>query len=850
MTETALSLTNCDREPIHIPGSIQPYGALLACDASASVVLRYSVNAPDLLGAGPKLCINAALEDIIGAEATHDLRNALSTSTDPARPSLLFGIDLGIGRGRFDVAAHTQNGSAILEFEPVQTTSESAPLDLTRTLVTRLKQASSATDLVRKTARLTQAMFGYDRVMIYQFAHDGSGQVVSEAKRDHLESFLGQHFPASDIPQQARLLYLRNTIRMVGDANAKPVPIEPVLDASGEPLDLSYAHLRSVSPIHCEYLRNMGVAASMSVSVIVGGELWGLIACHHYSPRRLSIAQRVAAEMFGEFFSLHLEALTRQERLDTAATARRALDGLLRNTAQSPDFAQVLREKVVGLKDLVRSDGVGIWINGVWTQHGSTPPARAIQGLARFIGATAKSGTWGTHGLSRHFPSAEAYADAASGVLAIPLSQRPRDYLLFFRREVLQTVEWAGDPEKTYETGVFGDRLTPRKSFAIWKQTVERQSIPWTAAERETAETVRSALVEVIIQNVELLQEERARAEVRQRMLNEELNHRVKNILAIITSLVSHPVEAGKALEDFVDSLKGRIQALAFAHDQIVRGEGGGTLRALLDAELSPYRSHEKSIQLEGPTVSLDARAYSVMALVLHELATNAAKYGALSTRRGHLTVKWSQSEEGGCDIVWTESGGPAVTPPTRTGFGSILVDRAIPHDLGGESQISFLPGGVEATFFIPARHTGVSSDGEILQEPVPAPETPLEDGSASLDGLKVLLLEDQLLVAMSVEAMLADHGASLVETVSSVESARRKLQAFHPDVAVLDLNLGAELSVPIAHELHARRIPFVFATGYGEANMIPPEFRNVSIVRKPYSGETIAEALKKVARR
>src|ERR1041384_5226886 len=150
--------------------------------------------------------------------------------------------------------------------------------------------------------------------MVYQFEADGSGKVVSEAKRPDLESFLGQYFPATDIPQQARALYLKNTIRIISDANFERIPVMPVLDVSGEPLDLSFAHLRSVSPIHCEYLRNMGVGASMSISIINDGELWGLIACHHYSPRVLPMAMRIAAEMFGEFFSLHLNALSHRRK--------------------------------------------------------------------------------------------------------------------------------------------------------------------------------------------------------------------------------------------------------------------------------------------------------------------------------------------------------------------------------------------------------------------------------------------------------------------------------------------------------------------------------------------------------
>ncbi|MEQ1492991.1 MAG: GAF domain-containing protein, partial [Terricaulis sp.] len=217
---------------------------------------------------------------------------------------------------------------------------------------------------------MIRGVLGYDRVMIYQFAQDGSGKVICEAKRSDLEGFHGQYFPATDIPQQARRLYVQNRIRVISNANCERMPIVPEYDASGEPLDLSMAHLRSVSPIHCEYLRNMGVGASMSISVVVDGALWGLIACHHYGPRILSLPQRIAAEMFGEFFSLQIEAMSRKWRLDSAARARRSLDRIMRDASYQGDIIGFLRDKLDEFSALVPCDGVGLWLNGTWSTHG------------------------------------------------------------------------------------------------------------------------------------------------------------------------------------------------------------------------------------------------------------------------------------------------------------------------------------------------------------------------------------------------------------------------------------------------------------------------------------------------
>ncbi len=834
--DQTVDLTNCDREPIHVPGSVQPHGCLIACDARAGQVLRHSRNTVEMLGLSGEIN-GVPLESLIGYEATHTLRNAVASLKDGGRPALLTGFTLPTGR--FDIAIHIYKATVIIEFEPAAT---AQPLQLARTLIGRIAELAEIDLLTRQSARLVRGMLGYDRVMIYQFEHDGSGKVIAEAKRGDLESFLGQYFPASDIPQQARILYLQNTIRIVGDSNGFRVPIHPQFDGSGEALDLSFAHLRSVSPIHCEYLRNMGVGASMSVSIILDGKLWGLIACHHYSPHVLPMPQRVAAEMFGEFFSLHLNSLMQKRRLETAGRARASIDRFLRLASHHSDMRDVMRDHLADFGKLIECDGIGLWMDGSFTALGSVPPASAIPALAALMDGLAGNQIFATHSLTQRMPQAVAFRDKAAGVLAVPLTQTHRDYLFFFRKELVRTLNWAGNPDKSYETGPLGDRLTPRKSFAIWKETVDLQAQPWNDADREIAEVTRTALVEIGLHHSELMAEERSRADVRQRMLNEELNHRVKNILALIKSLVGQPVGDGRTLQDYVASLQGRIQALAFAHDQVVRGDGGGMLRELLEAELTPYGHSANTIQLVGPAVSLDSRAFSVMALVLHELATNAAKYGALSSAGGRLTVEWQITEAGECRIAWREAGGPSVRPPTRVGFGSALIDRSIPYDLGGRSTVTYAPTGVEGDFLLPARHVALAEPrakavkGVIASAPVIA--DPLDPA------LRILLVEDQMLIAMDVEGMLADLGLENVLTAASVEDALIKLSSFNPDVAVLDVNLGDGTSIAVAKELSRRSVPFLFATGYGNSAPIPEGLAAAPIIRKPYDRDQLIGAL------
>jgi two-component sensor histidine kinase/CheY-like chemotaxis protein len=332
-------------------------------------------------------------------------------------------------------------------------------------------------------------------------------------------------------------------------------------------------------------------------------------------------------------------------------------------------------------------------------------------------------------------------------------------------------------------------------------------------------------------------------------MLNEELNHRVKNILSVIKALIGHPVDDSRSLSDYVGSLKGRIQALAFAHDQVVRSGEGGILADLLEAELRPYMEGLRTIVVSGPRVWLDSRAFSVMALVLHEMSTNAAKYGALSAVTGRLEIEWRRLGNGDCELVWIETGGPTTRAPTRVGFGSVLIGRSIPFELDGSASLEYPPEGVRARFLIPARHVQTEDDAAQGEADLLANSGSINHAPQALSELEFLLVEDQMLIAADVEAMLADEGITKVTTSPSVSDALRRLKDFTPDVAILDVNLGSTTSLPIAEELLRRDVPFIFATGYSDRSAIPATF-SAPVVRKPYEVTAIMSAVHKVLSR
>lgn len=835
-------LTNCDREQIHIPGSIQPHGAMLVYDPARQVVTHASLNAAEMLGADKDSIIGETLDTIVGAQAAHAVRNAAAKSVAPSAPGLVFGQAVAGSAKLFDVAVHAHLGRTFIELQEAATDADGyGPLEMTRALVRRLADEKSVPKLAVSAARMVQLMIGYDRVMIYKLLHNGAGRVIAEQKRADLGSFLNQHFPASDIPVQARELYKRNWIRMISDVRYTPQQILPPIKTSEPPLDMSYAQLRSVSPVHCEYLQNMGVDASMSISIMVEGELWGLIACHHYSPKAVTLPQRVGAELFGQYFSLQVETLERRERFDAASKARARLDRIVAELSPEEELHESLSTRIMDIAQLIPCDGAALWINRAWITSGAAPPEALIKPLAELLDTAAQGEVWATNQITKFIPEAAPYIETVAGMLAIPISHSPRDYLLFFRSEESRFVDWGGEPVK--QVGPLGDRLTPRKSFELWREEVRGQSTPWTEPDVAIADAVQNYLRDVVLRHTEATAEEKKRTEVRRKLVNEELNHRVKNILALTKSIVEQSKAGASDVKGYASAVAGRLQALAFAHDQITREGGGGDLRRLIESELAAYggATGGERTTLEGPTVRLNARAYSSLALVAHELATNAAKYGVLSQGAGAVRVAWNILPNGDCELIWEERGGPVISAPTRGGFGSTLIGRVVPFDLGGEAEIAFPPEGATARFVIPERHI---LSAEAIDAKAVAANAESEAQRASLAGLRVLLVEDQVLIALDAESCLKALGAAQVVIAPTSEHAMKHINQAKPDLAVLDVNLGDHTSAPVAEALRSLGVPFMFATGYGDTIMVPESMKTVPIVRKPYADSTLAEAI------
>jgi light-regulated signal transduction histidine kinase (bacteriophytochrome)/CheY-like chemotaxis protein len=844
-TNDPAALTSCDVEPIHLLGAIQPIGFLLTMSADG-IVLRTSANVKSFLGALGREIIGRSAAAFLSADLLHDIRGRLQIAAGEGVVERLFGRQLAPDGPRFDVAAHFAGREAVLEFEPSKLKTH-ALLSTLRSMVSRVERHSSSRPLFNEAARQVRSFTGFDRVMIYRFDEDGTGEVVAESADSEMQPYLGLRYPASDIPVQARALYRRNLLRLIVDVDAAPIPVRPALSPEGEPLDLSMSVLRSVSPIHLEYLRNMGVRASMSISILQGGQLWGLIACHHREPKYLNFEMRTTAELFGQMFSHILDTRQHTEEAANEIRMRAIHDRIASAFASAPSLGAV-PGFLAGISDYVVADGIGAYQAGEISLTGLTPSREEFLQLVKFLDRTSSGRVFATHHLGDVFPPAVDYPMRAAGLLSIPISRTPRDYLVFFRKEVEKTVTWAGQPTKLATVGPNGVRLTPRKSFEAWRVSVKNQSQRWTHAELRAAEALRLTLVELVLRMTETAQTERTASEQGQEILIAELNHRVRNILGLVRGLVSQSAATAADVKALVDGLHHRIGSLARAHDLLTSSDWKPTsLRALLKVEIETYGEVARRLDLIGPDVLLQPTALTPLTLVVHELMTNARKYGALSVPAGKISVTTSADEIGNVSIAWREIGGPRVSAPSRRGFGSMLLEQAIPFELSGVSSPRYVPEGFCLDITLPA---AVARCVENVSPAVTAGSAAIPSDSVALRGLLTccLLVEDNLFIAMDADEMLRSLGAADVIIAKSVSEGLAALAKREITFALLDINLGSENSLPIARQLREKAIVFAFGSGYGDGLSLGEDFAQAPLVGKPYNRVSVSKTLEQIA--
>ena len=836
----APTLNDCDREPIHIIGAVQSFGGLLALNGDW-IVAHKSANVSDVLAIDEAVGIGDKLDDRFSRAAMESFRSAAASLLVEDQVERMFAIDI-LGDGKlFDCALHTSGEHIVLEFEPNEEGAIERGMSTFRPLIAQLDAQPDIRSVADKACTLLRDLLGYDRVMMYRFRHDESGEVVAEAKRDDLESFLDLRYPRTDIPQQARELFLRNRFRIIADIDDEAVPIEPVRSLDGMPLDLSMSVLRAQSPIHVEYLRNMGVAASLSVSIVVDGKLWGLFALHHTEPRLPSFGMRTVAELFSEIVSLVIDRSLNSERMRQREANTLLHDRLMRSFADGDALITALANLSPIVGRAIDFDGVSLLIDGTYKAQGKAPSEEQFAKIVPRLNTSPAGRLIVTESLIEVLPEASCFADVAAGAIVLPISKRPRDFLVLWRGEEVKQVTWAGDPTKAVSDD---GRLSPRKSFAAWQETMHGRSREWSAQDVQLAEGLRTTLLEIILRLTEDQIQERKRSQQQQELLIAELNHRVRNILNLIRGLISQSRGEATSIDEFSAIVGGRISSLASAHDNITKGNWSpASLRTLIDTELNAYIAGKKDrISIEGPPAMIDPEAYTVLALVIHEMVTNSAKYGSLSDGSGRLDIVIGKESENSLTIHWRETGGPPVKPPKRRGFGSTIVERSIPFELSGEAQVDYKLEGLEAHFVVPSRFV-TWVEGEESGSVAPSQSRTEMDNPSRVPS-KAMIVEDSIIIAMDTEDCLKELGVEHVMVESTVAGALSSLDKAEPAFAILDFNLGTESSEKVAETLRARGIPFWLATGYGEMADRLEEIGARGILTKPYGKDELMKLL------
>ena len=503
-------LSNCERELIHLAGSVQPHGVLLVLREADRVLLQLTHNAATLLGQAAERWLEQPLR-VLGP-ALDDAVAALQAGADLAQAQPLRAATVA---GDFEGLLHrAAPGLLVLELEPVSPPAGlPAPENLPGPLlqerlavaVRRFGDAPSLVTLADAAAQTVRELTGYDRVMVYRFDPDGHGQVIAEARDARIEPLLGHRYPATDIPQRARELYIRQRVRVLVDVHYQPSPLVPPLTPpTGAELDMSLCGLRSMSPLHLQYLKNMGVTATLVISLVLGGRLWGLIAAHHYQPRNLSLSLRTASALLAEVMTTRLAAIENYAHAQVALLVRRLQQRLVEATSTEGDWRLALFRNPATLLQPLDATGAVLFHDGELMSTGDVPSSPELRALRDWVDAQAAAqaspaAPLAINALAQAAPALAALAPLASGVLAVRLAHDRPDWLIWLRKEQLHSVTWAGDPRKP----MVNDNpleLSPRRSFAAWTEMVRGTALPWSAAELALARAIGQALVDIIVQ--------------------------------------------------------------------------------------------------------------------------------------------------------------------------------------------------------------------------------------------------------------------------------------------------------------------------------------------------------------
>jgi chemotaxis family two-component system sensor kinase Cph1 len=566
MNSYQVDLTNCDKEPIHIPGKIQSHGFLVAVDQESNLISYISENIKPHIDDEAKNYLGKPIDEV---EAK------LKLTGTPIKLSQILAISgsnnfesqnpfqLELDGKPYNLIASRSGDDFVLEFETV---TSDLDVDIQKSIgrsVSEILSGKNLNALLNNAAAEVKKIINYDRVMIYKFGEDGHGEVVAEVKNDDLEPFFGLHYPASDIPKQARELYKINLTRIIADVNTESSAI--ITHNEGAPLDLTHSVLRAVSPIHIQYLKNMGVGSSFSISLIAHGELWGLIACHNYSPRFINYKARDASKLIGQILSSALEYRQDEEDSEKSGKLSAAATLLAEFIEKDNYLTDALTRNTITVKDITTATGVAIVFDGQITTLGVTPTNNQIGDIVKWLKGNMQDSIYYTHRFPEIFFPAKQFSDSASGIMACMLSKELSELIIWFKPEQIETIYWAGNPDKAVEKIEDGLLyLSPRKSFESWAEIVKNTSQRWNTEEISAVIKVREQIIYAVnrrANEIRLLNERLSLAYEELDTFSFTISHDLRTPLSSIKSYSELLLTTNKSLDDNAKKILQRIVA-------------------------------------------------------------------------------------------------------------------------------------------------------------------------------------------------------------------------------------------------------------------------------------------------
>ncbi|MGH1392902.1 MAG: ATP-binding protein [Trichormus sp.] len=621
-----INVTRLKEAPIHLSSQIQPHGVVLVLEEPDLKILQVSNNTWDILGIKAEFVVQKKLEDLVDSFQIERIKTGLlEGNIEFINPTKLWMRKKGDDYVVFDAVFHRNSeGFLILELEPA-ISQENIPFlsfyHLAKASINELEKTANLRDFCQIIVQEVRKVTGFDRVMLYKFDDDGHGCVVAEEKIPSLESYLGLHYPESDIPKPARKLFISNSIRLIPNAQAEAVQMIPAKNpVSDRPIDLTNSILRNAAYCHLEYLHNMGVGASLTISLIKDQKLWGLIACHHQTPKYVSYELRKACEFLGRVIFAELSAREETEDYDYRMNLTHIQSLLVEYMSQEDNFIDGLVKHQPNLLDLTSAKGAAVCCGDQFTLIGETPKEEDLVFLVQWLKNNVESEIFYTDSLPQVYPDAEKFKNVASGLLAIPISHR--NYVLWFRPEVIQTVNWGGDPHNAFEvTQSDGNvRLCPRKSFELWKETVRLTSLPWRYVEIKAALELKKAIVNIVLRQADELAQlaqdlERSNAELKKfayvasHDLQEPLNQ-VANYVQLLE--MRYEAELDADAKEFINFAVEGVSLMQTLIDDVLA-------YSKVDTQAIAFQLTEVETALERALGNLRQRIVETKATITHE---------------------------------------------------------------------------------------------------------------------------------------------------------------------------------------------------------------------------------------